>query len=470
MQFLASFAILLIALSFWAGEGSTLASSLLLGALAGYGPLRIVWIVLRWSLETYEAGPAGLIVRSGVLRRRHRHLNWSTVRAMDEQAGLLFRFFRLRRVLLIQSDTAAGAVVLRGLEVGAAAGIRVLVDGHASHVPDASDAAPREGTVYRATWRELALMSLVNGRFALLAPPVLLSGWTLLDDVGVRTWALDLVRRTPTEVVVAVSIAAFIVIGTLATVSRYQGFSARMTGAGIFVLSYGLVEKKERRIDVTSIEGVTIRRSFVEQILGRSRLAVLTFRGTDELGASLVLPSLPDATVRQIVRSHFGRFVGDAPILPDRRPAILLRGFGTVTVFVLPVAAALALWNAGVSVPVTVIVALIILGVATAIARMLVSRMSVRPNGVLTIARHLVSESETLVRARACHRVASFHWRTSPRPLLFSLHLYAGGARNYVGAHCDEGDLRRVRNAIADAREPASRRQRQLVAPDHAHP
>lgn len=468
-QLLASFAFLVIALSFWAGRGSEIAPVLLVLTASLYGPLRVAWIVVRWSVEKYRIAPDTLAVRTGVFHRRERHLEWASVVAVDEQAGLFLRALGIRRLQLTQSDSAGGAVVFRALDPVAAAEIRTLVRTRSSMATD-SDVTTQVGEIYRATWRELAVMSLVNGRFALLAPPVLFASQGLLDDIGVSTWIFELFETIPPALLIVISTVGFVLIGTLATISRYQGFSARMTATRTLVLSYGLVEKRERHIDLKSIEGIAVRRSLVEQMLRRSRLSVLTFTGADEMGASHVLPSLPDAIVRQITRSHFHEFVADSALLPDRPAPVLRQSFRAALVFSIPVALVAILLDAGMAIAWAVVIGLVALAISTSIGRLLVLGIAVDAHDILKIERHLVTEVETYVRARSCHWVASVHLREAERPLFFSTHLYAGGARNFVGAHCSAESLARLREVIAVVDEPAARRQRLLNGANGATP
>jgi uncharacterized membrane protein YdbT with pleckstrin-like domain len=468
-QFLASFAVLVVALSFWTSRGSEVASVLLSLAVLLYGPLRVAWIVLRWSVEKYQLAPDTLAVRTGVFRRQERHLEWASVVAVDEQAGLLFRAAGVRRLQLTQSDSTGGAVVFRALNPLAAAEIRTLMRDRNGEVTEI-DVTTRVGEIYRATWRELALMSLVNGRFALLAPPVLFAAWSLLEDIGVSTWAFALLATIPSALLIVISIVAFILIGTLTTISRYQGFSARMTAARTLVLRYGLVEKRERHIDLKSIEGITVRRSLVEQILRRSRLAVLTVKGADDLGASHVLPSLPDAIVRQITRAHFHEFVRDSAILSDRPAPVFRQFIRAILVFLIPAVLVAILLESGIAIAGAAAVGLVALAISTSIGRLLVLGMHVDSHDILKIERQLVTEVDTYVRARSCHWVGSVHVRGAERPLIFSAHLYAGGARNFVGTHCSTGNLARLREVIAAVDEPASRRQRSLIESNGATP
>lgn len=468
-KFLASFAFLVIALSFWASRGSEFAAALLALAALLYGPLRVAWIIVRWSVEKYGITPDALAVRTGVFRRRERHLEWASVVAVDEQAGLLFRALGIRRLQLTQSDSAGGAVAFRALDRAAAEEIRTLVRGHTRAATD-SDATVQVGEIYRATWRELALMSLVSWRFALLAPPILFASWGLLEDIGVNTWVFELFETIPRVLLIVISIVGFVLIGTLATISRYQGFSARMTAARTLVLRYGLVEKRERHIDLRSIEGIAVRRSLVEQMLRRSRLAVLTVKGTDDVGASHVLPSLPDAIVRHLTRSHFPEFVHDSAILSDRPAPILRQFFRAALVSSVPTALVVVLLDVGMGIAGAAAIGLVALAVVTWVGRLLVLAINVDAHDILKIERHLVTEVETFVRARSCHWVTSVHLRRAERPILFSAHLYAGGPRDFVGTHCSALSMARLREVIAGADEPAARRQRALIRVKGATP
>ncbi len=464
-QFLVSFVLLVVALVFWAGRGSDAAPVLLGFAILGYAPLRLAWVALRWIVETYRLDADTLVVRNGVIRRQERHLGWASIVAVDEQAGLVFRALGIRRLQLTQSDATGGAVVFRALDPQSADAVRRLAQ---IHFPAGSDTSPPDmaqssGVIYRASWRELALMSVVNGRFALLAPPLLFAVWSLLSDLGVSTWAFSMFESLPPSLLIVLSALGYVLLGTLATISRYQGFSARVNSDRTLVLTYGLVEKRERHIDLASIEGVTLRRSLVEQILRRSRLAVLTFKGTDDVGASLVLPSLPDAVVRRIAHSHFDQFVRGSVLLADRPAPVFRQSFRALLVYVVPVSLGVLAWETWGNVVGASAVALIALGISTGLGRLLVSGIAVDAREVVKVERHLVTELETYVRARAVHSVSAVHVRGVMRPVAFSLHLYAGGARHFAGVHCSAGTLRRLVAVVETADQPAALRQRSWV-------
>lgn len=464
VQILASLALLIIALSFWAANGSDLASALLRLTIFLYAPLRVAWSLIRWSVETYEITPAILTVRTGVLRRRERRLPWDSIVAIDEQAGLAFRLLDIRGLRLIQSDTAGGAVAVRAVSPAAASELLSFLRQH--NPPPVTTASPRDtGEVYRATWSELALMSIVNGRFFLLAPPLVFGAWGVLEDLGVSIWAVSLLAALPPALIVCLSILGFLLIGTLATISRYQGFTARITSARTLVLSYGFVEKRERRIELSAIDGITIRRSLVEQLLRRSRLAVLTIQGTDSVGASVVLPSLPDPLVRRLARVYFRDLVQESAVLPDRPAPASRQAVRSLVILALPAILVMALQDAGLHIVVSAALGAVALGAITALGRALVGRMVMTAADIVKFNRHLVSEVETFVRARACHVVGSAHLRASERPLFFSIHLYAGGPRHMVGTLCSAESLAHVRHTLSQHEESVAQRQRTYSHP-----
>jgi hypothetical protein len=96
--------------------------------------------------------------------------------------------------------------------------------------------------------------------------------------------------------------------------------------------------------------------------------------------------------------------------------------------------------------------------------------LNVDAHDIVKITRSLVTEVETSVRARSCHTVGSVQLRGVDRPLVVSVHLYAGGARNFIGTRCSAENLRRLRDLTASAEEPAARRQRSLIKATMARP
>lgn len=459
IRFLISFAVLLAALTFWKARGGQFAATLLSLAVFVYLPLRLAWIVARWLTERYLLGAEHLHVRTGIVRRRTRQLGWGSIVTVDESAGLLLRLFRLRQLSLLQSDTLGGSVRFRALTRSAAEAVRVRMPGDEGAVAEPGE-APASAPVYRATWRELWLMSVVNGRFALLAAPVLLGVWNLVERFGIDTWLVAFVGQFPLWIVSVGAVLGFLLAGALATVSKYQDFSIAYAGPRQLVLSYGLLEKKERKIAVASIAGVTIRRSLVEQALGRARLGILTLKGTDELSVGVVLPSLPDRVVEEITRSHFGEFAVERPQTAPRILRVSGRLLAAAAVFAGPTALAVWLLARGFGPLPTAALALLLLFLVTALGRLLVSRIDLGLTGVVALRHTLVSEFDTRVRAGSIHWLESSHLRASPRPFRVALAYYAGGPGTFTALRCDASTLGGIRERMALVTESVAMRQR----------
>lgn len=437
-------------------------------ALWVIGPLLALRLLDPW----YERLTVRLEVRddaitlvSGLVHRRTRTASWHDVRAVDVVEPWGHRLFDLARVTVAQAGGDDARIVVPAVDDATRARILELSEPYRARADDAlahADAAasstlprPDGALLYRATVRELLVASLVLGQFAVAGAAALAAAWELIDSVGLTDAALGAVAAGPL-VVAIVGVLALTAVGGALTVARYWGFEVRAEDERAIVIRYGLVELFERRIDGESIAGVTLRRNLIELLLGRVRLGLLTTDSAAQLGTNLLLPSLPTATVDEVLRRILAN---QAPRVPVRGPAAALRGAALLLITIAPAGALLAaLLSAGAALWFALVMALIVGLTTHAVARLLCSRLSFdEQRGTVTLLTRHASERHQVVRASAAHFVSSS--KVLGRPVLARTHFYAGAARTLTAARFDLDDVTRLQGALArDSRAALQRR------------
>ena len=263
------------------------------------------------------------------------------------------------------------------------------------------------------------MLSLVYGQVLLLVPPVAFGLMELTDVLGLTERLESLLfsglGSWPTALLI---VALAVVVGLVATVVKFHGFTVLATPEGRLRIRYGLVSTHERVITPGAVQGVVWHRNAAEQLLGRARLSVLTLDSAAQLGGNLVLPSMPVERARAIVDEHLPEFAGT-----DRRLSTGLATPAVNLVSLLALAAAFAgtwvltaqTWGwpwplaAGACLAAAAVVAGII-AVATA-------RLYVDPAAGLFLTRRItVGERVTAVRATRLHGISAHHLHHARTP------------------------------------------------------
>lgn len=440
---------------------------------APWGPLvqalMLLWVaslvlgpVIRWRTARFHVSADGVQVDSGLLSRRSESLPWDLVTSVDHRQPWAFQLLGITEVTCTQTGEDGSRVRLDGLapadlaafqrHADAAAALgrsaqagssrvediaasRVDDDGapadragaapadQADRAPtgqaDAADAAAPAAVVHRTTLADLLVLSLVYGQVLLLVPPVAFGLMELTDVLGLTERLESLLfsglGSWPTALLI---VALAVVVGLVATVVKFHGFTVLATPEGRLRIRYGLVSTHERVITPGAVQGVVWHRNAAEQLLGRARLSVLTLDSAAQLGGNLVLPSMPVERARAIVAEHLPEFAGT-----DRRLSTGLATPAVNLVSLLALAAAFAgtwvltaqTWGwpwplaAGACLAAAAVVAGII-AVATA-------RLYADPAAGLFLTRRItVGERVTAVRATRLHGISAHHLHHARTP------------------------------------------------------
>nr|WP_158270347.1 PH domain-containing protein [Mycetocola zhujimingii] len=397
----------------------------------------------------------GVSITSGLFAVHTRTLEWHSVGAVNTNAPWAFRLLNLSQVEINQAGDGSTRFLIPAVDEAARRSIEsawAAASRAPSGVKKPPSDAPSDGVIYRSSTSDLLIASVVYGQFAVAGGALAVSAADLLNTVGlpaVTEWA----AATPPIWFALIAAALISAGGLIVTAVRLHGFVVtRQPGA--ISLRYGLINRQERSINTDAIAGILVKRNLIESAFGRVRLSLLTRDSSAGSGADLVLPSLPQAIVAQVLREAF---VKDAParhsVIPAHR-AMLRSSIAIFVVFV-PSAVLLAvlqhhmtplylsmLLSAGLSV---VLYCLGWLCTATV--------ASSRSDTAFTVTSPFISEREWRVEISSVHVLSAILVRGEP--LLFRVHYYAGRPRSLWFTRLSRRDLQGLVDQIMARRAHA---------------
>ncbi|QGQ20020.1 PH domain-containing protein [Cellulomonas sp. JZ18] len=436
--------------------------------------LRLAEPLYRMATVLWEASELDLRLTTGHVHRRTRTVPWSEVRALDVQVPWAYRPFGLARVVVGQTGDASAQLVLPAADAGTQQRIKHLaqqgtrpavaarepargpeaVDGREGvDITEAGDAGPGR-LLYRATLADLLLATLVYGQFAVAGGAVAMSAWDLLDTAGLG----DDAGRVFGAAVGAAVVLLVVVVGFVVTVVRFAGFEVRTSAVGAVEIRFGSVARLERSVDRRAVAGVVLQQNLAEKLFGRVRLALLTTDSAVQLGANLVLPSLPPVVVARVLDDVLPD-VPTSEVLARIAERRLRSAVQVALVTALPaVLVALALRAASAPRALVVLGALAVLVAVVAAGRLASSRLVVGPgaSSVALWTSH-VSDRVRVLRAEAVHVVSLT--ALLGLPLLVRAYYHAGMPRTLTAVRFRPSELESLQ-AGAGARGLAQARGR----------
>lgn len=443
----------------------------------------------------YTVSGQGVQVDSGLLTRRSEFLPWDLVNSVDERQSWSYRVFGLTEVICAQTGEDGSRITLEALDVQRLA----LFQGFAVHAgaqqvksslvpvteapdeptaeteggslnpPEDTGATPpqahplgvggpapiSERLVYRTRPVDLVLLSLIYGQVILLVPPLVFGLLETVESLGLAQALEDAfstgLGSLPTLVLIVLAILS---AGVAATVLKYHDFTVHALADGRLRIRYGLFSTHQRIINPAAVQGVVWQRNAVEQLTGRVRLSVLTLDSSSQLGANLVLPSLPHAMAAQLVQDHLPRYRSSIQCVSggvwlltwNVVAAVLLTG---VVVSTWTLSIEVLHFSKGWSIP----ICLLTLGLAIWTGGILRTAISADESVSLFIARRvLLSERVTVIQAARLHGVTAlygpFRDRDHPRAWLPTVHYFSGSPRRLTGLRVNSRSLAVVQHMV----------------------
>ncbi|HEU4451956.1 MAG TPA: PH domain-containing protein [Longimicrobium sp.] len=311
--------------------------------------------IARYARFRYALAGDELVIRSGLLSRRHRVIPLARVQNVDVQQGVLQRLLRVAELRVETAGAgseaeaalsvlgAADAQALRGelLARRRAARARVALSTAVDVAEDPEAAAPEsDGVLLKklSLW-EVILAGATANEAGVIAAAVA-GGLQLVDDVGLPYLerlgdVSDWVKRAGgagAGAVVAVTVAMILllllvgwIVSIAGAVARYHGFTLRRVD-GELRKRYGLLTLHEASVPLERVQAIRVEESILRRPLGLASLMIETAGaapgqgGERSGGAEAFVPLARRDEVAGLVRGIFGDFDLDATPLRQVHP------------------------------------------------------------------------------------------------------------------------------------------------------
>lgn len=317
LQQLKSFALPLLVLLF-TGRGN----SWELWGLAGAGALVVV-SVLQYFFYRFRIEADGIVIRSGVLQKSHRHVPWQRVHNVALHQTVLHRLFNVAEVRLESAGGMKAEAEMRVLSLADAQALEELVRGHeqaAAPGADATPAAPESQVLLAMSTAEVVRLGLVSNRgliavaaaFGILAQADVLDDWIGPSVKGAVEWGRELQVDWLGWLVAAAGVLVFAVVALrLLSVAlallQFHGFTLSEQGRRLSA-QRGLLTRLRANMPRSRIQAWSLHEGLVHRWFGRRSLRVDSAsvdttndqRSLRDI-APLATPAAIDALVRHLL-------------------------------------------------------------------------------------------------------------------------------------------------------------------------
>lgn len=261
--------------------------------------------ILSWLRYTYRFEEEELRIEYGIFVRQKRYIPFERIQSINQTEGLLQRLFGLVKV---QIETAGGGeeaeAVLSAITKEEARLIQEYVTA-AKHNGEREIKDVQEGQkVFTISTPELLVLSLTTGGVGVVISAIF-ALFSQLDDFisfkrifgGLEKWAV--------HNIITIAIIAFIgfflawIISLILTMLKYANFTVIKTEKD-FIISQGLLEKKQMTIPAKRIQAIRISENIVRQLLGYSTVCIVSAGGSSENEEGSKVMLLPIVKQKQI--------------------------------------------------------------------------------------------------------------------------------------------------------------------------
>jgi len=279
--------------------------------------------IARYLTFRFRYGADALIVRSGVLVRRVRHIPYARIQNLDARQNPIHRLFG---VVQVRIETGAGAepeAVLDVLPITELGAMRRRVFGRETVVEPVAGAE----VLLRLPPEELLLAGFIENRGMVLILALLGALWQsgiaerILAAFGADEWGEGLIRQLAAGIpdgrlnpgrflfalsVVVAALLGLRVLSMLWSLTRLYDFRLIRDGEDLRT-EYGLFTRVTATIPLRRVQSVVVREQLLHRPFGRAALRVVTAGGLG-VGADAraarewLAPILPRKDVARLVR------------------------------------------------------------------------------------------------------------------------------------------------------------------------
>lgn len=267
-----------------------------------------IWAVLRYVTYRFHYDPSELVIRSGLVFRKERHIPYTRIQNIDAVQNVLHR---LLNVVEVRVETGAGGspeAVMSVLPAAALSEMRQQVFAEARASTDAGAAEPAPAlppALLQLDTRELLLCGFIENRGAVL----IAAGMGLIWELGLADRLLGSAfggdgatgrgrlrnvfrslrtagQITPLRVALTilgfgVLVVALRVLSMIWAVIRLHGYRVTLTGDDLRS-EYGLLTRVAATIPLRRIQSLTVREGLLHRVTERVAVRADTAGGTGE--------------------------------------------------------------------------------------------------------------------------------------------------------------------------------------------
>lgn len=282
LQQLRSFALPLLVLLF-TGRGN----SWELWGLVGAGVL-VVAAVLQYFFYRFRIEADGIVIRSGVLHRSHRHVPWQRVHNVALHQTVLHRLFDVAEVRLESAGGMKAEAEMRVLSLADAQALEELVRGHehsaGTAAPEAT--APPSRVLLSMSTGEVVRLGLVSNRgliavaaaFGILAQADVLDDWIGPSVKGAVEWGREqqmdwLGWMVGIAGVLLAAVVALRLLSVALALLQFHGFTLSEQGRRLSA-QRGLLTRLRANMPRSRIQAWSLHEGLVHRWFGRRSLRV----------------------------------------------------------------------------------------------------------------------------------------------------------------------------------------------------
>ncbi|MGG3471022.1 PH domain-containing protein [Neobacillus pocheonensis] len=288
--------------------------------------------ILSWLRYTYRFESNELRIEYGIFIRKKRYIPFERIQSIDLTEGILQRLFRLVK-LQIETAGSGGAeeaeAVLAAISKEEAKLIQDHVAAAKNDGAEESQFNQESQIVYKISFNQLVILSLTSGGVGVVLSAVLALLSQLNDLIpfkrlfgGLEKWAV----HNLFFIAILVFIGFFVawLISLVMTMLKYANFTVMKTEKD-FIISQGLLEKRQITIPLKRIQGIYISETIIRQILGYGTVYIESSGGASANleGANVtLLPVAKVKHIRAIIEPHLPEYVFVNSFIPAPRRAM----------------------------------------------------------------------------------------------------------------------------------------------------
>lgn len=280
--------------------------------------------IISWLRYTYRFEQDELRIEYGVFVRKKRYIPFERIQSINITEGLLQRVFGLVKV---QIETAGGdeeaEAVLSAISKDEANRIQDYVAAAKHGVNGENEEVQAVNTVYAISAPELLVLSLTSGGVGVVIS-AMVAVLSQLDDFipykklfgGLEKWAVQNIMIT--AIIVFIGFFLAWIISLLLTMLKYANFKVVKTEKD-FIISHGLLERKQITIPLKRIQAIRINENIVRQILGYGTVYVESAGGSmenQEAANVTLLPIVKVKLISSILEPHLPDYQLEPAFIP----------------------------------------------------------------------------------------------------------------------------------------------------------